>query len=227
MPLNDNAEFNSYASNYDKMLEKGMILPGSDHAYFEQYKLFYLRPYLKQCHKLLDYGCGIGCLSQAIQDVYPNMVIHGYDISKDSIANVSPTLLHDHNRFVSNRDDLDADYDVVLLITMLHHVTLDERSDVMLDAAHRVKPGGVLIIIEHNMLNFLTKRSVDACPMDKDAVMLSVKESKQLTSLVFPKVESRYIIFWPKQLRFMRFTDVLLRKIPLGAQYMVVCRKEA
>lgn len=225
MSLN-NAEFDSYANDYDKMLEKGMILPGSDHTYFEQYKLFYLKPYLKQCHKLLDYGCGIGCLSQAIQDVYPKMVIHGYDISKESIANVFPTLLHDQNRFVSTRDELDSDYDVVLLVTMLHHVAIDERLDVMLDAERRVKPGGVLIIIEHNMLNFLTRRSVDACPLDTDAVMLSVDESKQLASLVFPNVFSNYIIFWPKQLRFMRFTDVLLRKIPLGAQYMVVCRKE-
>lgn len=217
--------FDSSAGVYDEMIKKGMVLPGSDHAYFEQYKMHYLRPYLTQCRKLLDYGCGIGRFSQVVQECYPQMVIHGYDVSKESIAVVSPELLHGENKFVSTRDELDFDYDVVLLITVLHHVALDERLDVIRDAVSRLKPGGVLIVIEHNMRNFLTKRSVDACPLDDSALMLRFEESHKLISSVCPNVSSRYIVFWPKQLRFMRFMDGLLSKVPFGAQYMIVAKK--
>ena len=66
---------------------------------------------------------------------------------------------------------------------MLHHVPKDKRELIIFDAWSRLKKGGHLIIIEHNLINPLTKKSVENCPLDKDAVFLSMKEAKELFGL--------------------------------------------
>ena len=97
--------------------------------------------------------------------------------------------------------------------------------EVLKDAWNKVKLGGNLIIIEHNMMNPLTKKSVKTSPLDVNAHMLSNKECKKLVSILDAPIKSSYIVFWPKQLRFMQFADKMLEWLPLGAQYMVVVKK--
>jgi len=221
------AEFDIYAKNYNELLKQGMVLKGNDHSYFEDYKLFYLNKYLKKSKKILDYGCGIGNLSLAISKKYNNIAIHGYDISRDSIKCVPDELTKKvFNRFVSTNRLLDKDYDLIILSTMLHHVPKDKRELIILDAWSRLKKDGHLIIIEHNLINPLTKKSVENCPLDKDAIFLSMKEAKGLFSKAYNNtLFCKYIVFWPKQLKIFRFLDSLLGFIPLGAQFMIAARK--
>ena len=42
--------------------------------------------------KILDYGCGIGTLSQFIHVTFPELVIHGFDISSKSIKDIPEEL---------------------------------------------------------------------------------------------------------------------------------------
>lgn len=222
----DSKEFDNYAQNYEDLLKQGMVLKGSDHAYFEEYKIRYLKKYLFNSKKMLDYGCGIGKLDETISKHFSDLSIHGFDISPISIEAVSSKLKENKkNRFVFSKDELDCDYDNVLLVTMLHHVEIDKREEVLKDAWNKVKLGGNLIIIEHNMMNPLTKKSVKTSPLDVNAHMLSNKECKKLVSILDAPIKSSYIVFWPKQLRFMQFADKMLEWIPLGAQYMVVVKK--
>ena len=152
------AEFDSFAQEYSQELEKELsaCLPGNPHEYYEQYKIFYLRKIFEsqrkksqQKLKILDYGCGIGIFAKAIFDSIPDVTIHGFDVSSKSIECVSPELQKGNNFFTSNLDELDSDYDIAMLITVLHHVVpKSERPGVMQNIYKRLKPGGKLIIIE-------------------------------------------------------------------------------
>lgn len=72
--------------------------------------------------KILDYGCGVGLFSKTIYDAFNNIIIHGFDVSSKSIDQVPEEIRTGRNFFTSNLAELDSDYDIALLITVLHHV---------------------------------------------------------------------------------------------------------
>ena len=222
-------EFDDIAGDYSELVETGMVLKGSDHEYFNQYKLFYLEPYMKKLHgefKLLDYGCGVGLLSRTIQSRFPRAAIHGFDVSAESIDNVDLELRNkSQNRFCSNLEDLDEDYDIAILSTVLHHVPISERMDVIGNIYKRLKKYGLLIVFEHNMKNPLTRKSVAACPFDNEAVMLTLSECEKLLKGMFSSINSKYVTFFPEQLRKLWFIDKYIGWLPMGAQYMIVAAK--
>ena len=172
--------------------------------------------------KLLDYGCGVGTISHALFHTMPGITLHGFDVSAESIRNIPSELLTCNNRFTSSLAKLDDDYDAALLITVLHHVTpIAERPAVMRNIYSRLRPGGKLIIIEHNMKNPLTRKVVLNSDIDRDAIMLEASECRKLLKDAdFDGVSGRYIVFFPKQLASLRFLDRFISWLPLGAQYM-------
>ena len=190
------------------------------HDYFVDYKLYYLSSVLSKAKKVLDYGCGIGLLSSAIKVQYPNLIVHGFDISSESIKYANETK-KDDIFYTDSLESLDNDYDVVLLVTVLHHVPVEERNKVIINTYNCLKNNGKLIVIEHNTINPLTKKSIDACPLDNDAIMLNKKEAKELLKN-FGIVRSKYITFWPQKLKFLRCIDRFIGWLPFGAQFMCV-----
>lgn len=81
--------------------------------------------------------------------------------------------------------------------------------------------GGVLLVIEHNMQNPFTRKSVDVCPFDCHAVMLAPKEVIDLMeNASFVHTRKKYITFFPKQLAGLRIFEKWIRWCPLGAQHM-------
>lgn len=76
------------------------------------------------------------------------------------------------------------------------------------------------------MLNFFTRKTVNNCVFDKDAIMLDVKESIDLMkNNKYYNVKSSYITFFPEMLKVLRGMDKYLGWLPLGAQFMVVGEK--
>lgn len=228
--MNQKNKFDDIAEKYSELIEDGMILKGNSHEYFNQYKLFYLKPYFISYNgkvKVLDYGCGVGLLSQKIQEYFPQAVIHGFDVSSESIDNISDKLRNKQdNLFTTAIEDLHYDYDIAILSTVLHHVSLEEREQVVENIYCKLRTGGKLVIFEHNMLNPLTRKSVEACPFDKDAIMISLSQTKALLrSIGFGNISSRYVTFFPEQLRRLWGIDKYISWLPLGAQYMVVATK--
>lgn len=114
------SEFDRIADSYRDDVESGMVLRGNDHGDFQAYKMLYLGKIIKKYNvrKLLDYGCGVGTLSQVIHTSFPNVTIHGYDISSKSIENVPMELKKYPNFFTSDYKMLDHDYDLVILSTV-------------------------------------------------------------------------------------------------------------
>ena len=69
----------------------------------------------------------------------------------------------------------------------------------ILNELHRIlKPGGVIIIFEHNPLNPLTRYAVNTCPFDENAKLISANKMKEkLITSGFKNIEINYRIFFP------------------------------
>lgn len=227
------AEFDDIAGQYTQMMKKGMVLKGkgNNHAYFTAYKMYYLQEYIrayrkkhhKSMIKILDYGCGIGIVSRALAESFDKVKVQGFDISSKSIQ-CAQKIKHKKNvSFTNHLEKLDHDYDLCICCCVLHHVPAEERDAVMRNIYQRLRKGGMLIIIEHNMKNPFTKKSVYLCPFDKNAVMMTETEVIRLMKKnAFTHWKKRYITFFPKQLSRLRVFDPYLKWCALGAQHMEI-----
>lgn len=225
------AEFDDIAKQYETMMEKGMVLKGegNNHAYFTAYKIYYLREIVKAYRrknqrkkiKILDYGCGIGILSRAIAKAFSNVTVHGFDISSESIAYANQMEHGENLIFTSSLEQLDQDYDLCICCCVLHHVPVKGRDEIIKNIYKRLRKAGMLLVIEHNMKNPLTRKSVYSCPFDKDAVMLTRNEAARLLQRnAFKNIQKRYITFFPKQFAKLQVLDRYLKWCVLGAQHM-------
>jgi hypothetical protein len=89
-----------------------------------------------------------------------------------------------------------------------------------------VRPGGLLIVIEHNPLNPATQWVVRTCDLDKNANLLFASRIRKMfyaVGIQFPRV--RYTLFTPFSSEIFRALDKKLSHLPFGAQYFVTGRK--
>ncbi|TIP36642.1 MAG: methyltransferase domain-containing protein, partial [Mesorhizobium sp.] len=105
-----------------------------------------------------------------------------------------------------------GEFDAVFAICVMHHVPPADWAKFSSEMARVTRPGGAVLIFEHNPYNPLTRRIVSACPFDENAVLLS----------------KRQVVHY---LRGAGLSGVLRRiddafgRIPLGAQYHVLGRR--
>src|SRR6185437_14789410 len=102
--------------------------------------------------KILDYGCGVGQLAMQLKRRMPEKQIDGFDVSEKSLDRIEPAL-RSQGVFTSRAEGLGGDYEVVVLANVLHHVKIEERPEIISEAASHVGPGGRMVIFEHNPLN--------------------------------------------------------------------------
>ena len=85
-----------------------------------------------------------------------------------------------------------------------------------------LRPGGLVLIFEHNPRNRLTMHVVKSCPFDKDAVLMRSEVTEGLyRDAGFRRVYSRFILTIPPFNSFLRSIDKFVSGFPFGAQYYV------
>jgi SAM-dependent methyltransferase len=121
----------------------------------------------------------------------------------------------------------DQSFDFLTAVCVYHHVAREERAALTCEAARVLRPGGVFAIIEHNPLNPATRLIVGRLPMDRNAILLSARESRRLLDTAgFANMDTSYFLYLPeKAFRVFSGLEKALRRIPLGGQYAVFGRK--
>jgi SAM-dependent methyltransferase len=148
--------------------------------------------------------------------------VHGYDPSLGSIerARARAPGAHFHADIGSVPDDY---FGAAVLAGVMHHVPPAERLGLLGDVRRKLAPGGRVIVFEHNPYNPLTRRAVDACPFDDDAILLRPGSLRRLVrSAGFRDVRLDYIVFFPRFLAALRPLEPHLRRVFLGAQTMTI-----
>lgn len=226
-------DFNLFAGRYSEDLDRRLSLMGANAAEFARQKASWLRR-LSERHlgptqhlKILDLGCGPGNVSLFLKSSFGEVV--GADVSlqliedaRNSVVGVS--FLHIEPGPLPFAD---AEFDVAFCAGVFHHLKDSELPGVCAEMARVVKPGGLVVIFEHNPINPLTRKLVQDCDLDWDVDRLLPQ--RQTIALLrgagLDTVATDYISFFAGFLKKLRPLERWWGWCPLGAQYLVAAQK--
>ena len=225
------SEFDKFAENYNESLRNSLALTRTSDKYQAEYKVRLLKNLLVRGVAIsrattqptvLDFGCGVGLSLPYLLEQFPDSKIFATDVSEVSLEIVRAEL--PQVTIINSALNAAEKFDVILMSTVLHHITSSARVEILENLRANLKPDGCLVVIEHNTYNPLTRRIVSNCPMDVDAELISMRDIRKLLSrgCGFKIRETGYCSFFPEPLKALTKLDPILKKIPLGGQYFVV-----
>jgi 2-polyprenyl-3-methyl-5-hydroxy-6-metoxy-1,4-benzoquinol methylase len=182
---------------------------------------------------LLDYGCGAGDLLRVLAGLGMQANCTGCDVSSGMLSEATrrwpassgpaPALVVQSGAATPFAT---AQFDVVTVSAVLHHVLPAERPAVYRELARLLKPGGRIYVFEHNPRNPLVRYVIARTPIDANAILLDEQEVRRGLLDAAPYVlSSDYLMFMPPAFPLLQGIDRLLAWLPLGAQYVVAARK--
>lgn len=221
-------EFDRYADSYRRLQAENIRITGESPDYFARYKARHasrLAAGRLPVPRILDFGCGIGIATPFLREYFPDCEIIGTDVSPASVA-VAREHAGDAARFLVMTEDVipvdDGHFGLAFVSCVLHHVPIERHASMLREIRRVMAAGALLAIFEHNPWNPLTVRAVKACEFDENAVLIAAPRMKQaVAAAAFDTPRTRYVVFYPNVLRFMRWSEPLLGWLPLGAQYCV------
>jgi SAM-dependent methyltransferase len=221
-------DFSRKKDTYENEVQESIDFIGQDLDFFVELKADYLvdlaRRRLGDPSSLwfLDVGCGLGLTDEYLKDEVG--ALHGIDVAEGVVERAGERnpwaeyVVYD-GATTPFRDEL---FDVTFAICVLHHVEPARWHGFVEELARVTKRGGLLVVMEHNPLNPLTRLAVSRCGFDEDAVLLQARRTRKLlVEAGLTLAEARYIAFFPWRGRLLRLTESRLGRLPLGAQYVV------
>lgn len=226
------ARFDEYSDTYRAEVEKSISFIGRDLAFFTEAKARVLLEIAETelgdplSVRALDVGCGPGETDSYLAGRLGD--IHGVDISEGVLATArarNPDVTY--TSFDGGSLPYgDSGFDLVFAICVVHHVPPAAWQAFVGEMGRVLRPGGVLVLIEHNPLNPLTRLAVARCEFDDEAVLLGPQTARRLQrgAGLVPAV-SRYILFFPWRGALFAALEKPLGRVPLGAQYFAAARR--
>jgi ubiquinone/menaquinone biosynthesis C-methylase UbiE len=224
------SEFDKFADEYRSLHKSNIKLSGESPDYFAEYKIVDIANLIKKANlpdnlRILDFGCGVGNSVPFIKKHLPDAHLTCLDVSRKSLdiakslyADLAEFKVFDGNIIPSQENS----FDLVFAACVFHHIPHDEHDDLFKEIFRVIKPGGIVVIFEHNPLNPLTVHAVNTCPFDENAVLIRAGVLKDLiTRSGFTGSMITYRVFFPGVVRFLRGLERFLTRFPIGAQYYV------
>ena len=224
--MNKKVDFNKYSDRYISMMNKQHANYGDIEYYSEQKAEITLKLFNNEVRSILEFGCGIGRNLTSIKKKFPSASIYGSDISDESLL-----VAKKNNPKVKFIDDLELinykeKFDLIFIAGVYHHIAPNLRDKVAKKVYTLLKSKGKLICFEHNPYNPLTRHMVNTCEFDKDAVLMSKNEVKNIfVKQDFKVVQGGYILFVPPKLKKINFIEPFFTWLPLGGQYYMAFEK--
>lgn len=220
--MNNKVDFDNYTDNYNELLRESTKFFSGNERYFAKYKIDLVRSTIKHpVRRILEYGCGIGRNISYLQSAFPDATVTGTDISEASLAiaaEENPNAI-----FEIERNELElGQFDLIFVAGVFHHIPPAQRSSAMQQLASRLSQSGTIAIFEHNPYNPVTRRIVNTCPYDADAVLIRPSEMCALFNQAKLKQSKKsYCLFIPPKLSKLTLIEKYLEWLPLGGQYWI------
>jgi len=235
-PRDTFADF-SDTNRYDGALARALAVSGESKEFFARGRIETTRDILSRCgaaaHSVLDFGCGIGDSSPLLRDILHATRVTGVDPSASSIAHGRESHAAEANVTLLTSAELEREpalrgsFDVAYANGVFHHIPVAERPAAVLTVLEALKSGGRFFLWENHAGNPGTRFVMARCDFDDDAIPIWPHQARSLlehAGFVVEQTVHRFL--FPRALSFLRpFEDRLLRRLPIGAQYVVVARK--
>ena len=223
--------FDDYADNYDAALNQGLMATGEGKDYFARGRIQWLARCLwelsERPQSVMDYGCGDGSSSALLLDLLETESVVGLDNSPKSLDTAKRNYGGGRLCFLpitgySPCEELDLAY----CNGVFHHIPPAERASAVNYIWRSLRPGALFAFWENNPWNLGTRYVMSRIPFDCHAITLTPPEAYALLQDGgFRLLRTNSLFFFPKQLRWLRWLEPHLSRLPLGGQYQVLCRK--
>ncbi|MCB1204792.1 MAG: methyltransferase domain-containing protein [Verrucomicrobiae bacterium] len=224
------AEFDSFAGNYDSELQKGLRLSGESKDYFAEGRMRHLRSRLLQRDFLpeqaLDFGCGTGTATPFFFDLLGIRSLRGFDPSGSSLEVARESWKDYPASFSTTTEGWEDSCDLAFCNGVFHHIPVRDRAAALATIRRILKPGGLFAFWENNPWNPITRLAMRLVPFDADAILVWPHQAHRLLrESGFEVIRTDYVFFFPRFLSALRALEPRLSWLPLGGQYLVLCRR--
>jgi SAM-dependent methyltransferase len=218
------------SDEYEALLNQGIRLSGEDQSFFARGRVRDLRAQIPDARlpkRILDFGCGIGGAAEYLQEAFPDSEIVGVDLAENAIQRAR--AMHQSERV--SFETLDAlprlkKFQLCYVNGVFHHIKPADRPAALSLIHESLSSDGILALFENNPWNPGTRMVMRRIPFDRDAIPMSPLETRRLLETNgFKTAPGRFLFYYPGALRFLRFTEPWLAKLPLGAQYYFPAEK--
>ena len=223
-------EFDRHSTDYEVAVERAIGFAGQSHDVYVQAKAHKLlelarRRLGREPDSVLDVGCGIGLTDVHLARHVRSL--HGVDPS-EAMVERARSLVPDVEYTVAAGAELpfeDGRFDVVFASCVLHHVKRGERAGLLGEMRRVVRPGGLVVVFEHNPWNPLTRKVVRDCSFDDGVELLTRADvSAGLRAAGLELTDAEYLLFFPWRTALTKRIERRLTRVPAGAQYVVAGR---
>lgn len=223
--------FDQYAEEYEAALGQGLSITGEDKDYFAEGRVRWLKRCLEelqdQPRTIMDYGCGTGSTSPLLRKIIGSESVLGVDTSPKLLKRAHQSYGSEHSQFVQIDQYQPAEkIDLAFCSGVFHHIPYQERAAAALYIHGSLRPGGVFAFWENNPWNPATRYVMRRIPFDRDAVTLTPAAGKCLLKRVgFEILHTDFLFVFPRMLKWLRWIEPKISRLPFGGQYQILCRK--
>ena len=226
-----NTEFDQYAASYSAALAQGISVSGEDMDFFARGRINWHGECLAKLQQspqtILDFGCGAGSSASILLDLIKPQTVIGVDVSAGLLKTARGICPSKQVEFLLADQFQPAEQvDLAYCNGVFHHIAPVERASAINYVYRSLRPGGLFSLWENNPWNPGTRLVMARIPFDKNAVTLSSIDSRRMaTEAGFEVLHTDFLFVFPRLLKYFRAAEPFLSRLPIGAQYQVLCRK--
>lgn len=172
--------------------------------------------------RVLDVGCGQGT---ALSFLSSHCRIVGADVSMAMLQQCPPqTSVVAQEAFAL--PFVSRSFDAAFAFCVYHHIQAADHVRHLRELSRVVRPGGLVLVFEHNPLNPITRRVFMRAPIDRGCEMIPRRRLVEVFRQAgLEEIRHRYVLFVPQFLfSVLGFSEPHLARIPFGGQYYVAGR---
>jgi SAM-dependent methyltransferase len=223
--------FDHFANCYGTALEEALSASGETSDFFARGRIAWLARRLGEMKErprtVLDYGCGIGTTAPVLHELLGVDAVTGIDVSPLSVAHARRQFGGERTQFMTVAEHApDGRFDLAYCNGVFHHIPVAKRPSAARHIWRSLRGGGLFALWENNIWNPGTRYVMARCKFDVDAIPLTPPETRRLVANAgFQVLRTDFCFIFPGQLRWLRGLEPALVRFPIGAQYLVLCRK--
>lgn len=224
-------DFDAFSADYDMALAHGLSVSGENKDFFASGRTAWLASCLSDSNRhreaILDFGCGTGSAAPfLLRDLAPKRIL-GVDVSAKSLEVARGIHGSDAVQFqLLSECQPRAEMDLAYCNGVFHHIPPAERAEKVAYVYRSLRLGALFSFWENNPWNPGTRYVMRRTPFDRDAITLTPLEARHMLKAGgFEILRTDFLFFFPRVLSWFRCLEPSLVRIPLGAQYQILCRK--